>query len=205
MQLENYYRTQIPQQKLANIATQITLGQLMALHLGRLKDTGKLTPAMVSMGKRNNVALALETEVPVVSYWELAAAEVPTSFPVDASIGHAGEAETSMMLAAFPELVGDIGEADQHNRIVVTNKHRGSHQRRHNRHGDEHCQRHEWKARGYRCQRGVENCRVNASLNDQIDAVAHGGHREHRGLPTETWKRTLAAGIRLKEGTTTRK
>jgi glutaryl-CoA dehydrogenase len=52
---------QIPQQKLANIATQITLGQLMALHLGRLKDTGKLTPAMVSMGKRNNVHLALET------------------------------------------------------------------------------------------------------------------------------------------------
>jgi len=52
---------QIPQQKLANVATQITLGQLMALHLGRLKDDGKLTPAMVSMGKRNNVALALET------------------------------------------------------------------------------------------------------------------------------------------------
>ncbi|MBL8861811.1 MAG: acyl-CoA dehydrogenase family protein [Planctomycetes bacterium] len=52
---------QIPQQKLANIATQITLGQLMALHLGRLKDDGKLTPAMVSMGKRNNVHLALET------------------------------------------------------------------------------------------------------------------------------------------------
>ncbi len=52
---------QIPQQKLANIATQITLGQLMALHLGRLKDAGKLTPAMVSMGKRNNVHLALET------------------------------------------------------------------------------------------------------------------------------------------------
>ena len=52
---------QIPQQKLANIATQITLGQLMALQLGRLKDDGKLTPAMVSMGKRNNVHLALET------------------------------------------------------------------------------------------------------------------------------------------------
>jgi len=52
---------QIPQQKLANIATQITLGQLMALQLGRLKDDGKLTPAMVSMGKRNNVALALDT------------------------------------------------------------------------------------------------------------------------------------------------
>ena len=32
----------------------------MALHLGRLKDQGKLTPEMVSMGKRNNVMLSLE-------------------------------------------------------------------------------------------------------------------------------------------------
>ncbi|MDZ4772940.1 MAG: acyl-CoA dehydrogenase family protein [Planctomycetota bacterium] len=52
---------QIPQQKLANIATQISLGQLMALHLGRLKDKGKLTPSMVSMGKRNNCQLALDS------------------------------------------------------------------------------------------------------------------------------------------------
>ena len=52
---------QLPQKKLADMATQISLGQLMALHLGRLKDQGKLTPAMVSMGKRNNVMLALET------------------------------------------------------------------------------------------------------------------------------------------------
>ncbi|MBK7641499.1 MAG: acyl-CoA dehydrogenase family protein [Planctomycetes bacterium] len=52
---------QLPQKKLADMATQITLGQLMALHLGRLKDQDKLTPAMVSMGKRNNVMLALET------------------------------------------------------------------------------------------------------------------------------------------------
>jgi glutaryl-CoA dehydrogenase len=51
---------QLPQKKLADMATQITLGQLMALHLGRLKDKGQLTPAMVSMGKRNNVMLALE-------------------------------------------------------------------------------------------------------------------------------------------------
>jgi creatinine amidohydrolase len=57
--------------------------------------------------RRPLIALALETGVPVVSYWELASAEIPERFPADASIGHAGEAETSMMLAAFPELVGE--------------------------------------------------------------------------------------------------
>ena len=40
--------------------TRITLGQLMALRLGRLKDAGNLTPNQVSMGKRNNVHIALE-------------------------------------------------------------------------------------------------------------------------------------------------
>ncbi len=52
---------QIPQKKLADMATQITMGQLMALRLGRLKDEGKITPAQISMGKRNNVHIALET------------------------------------------------------------------------------------------------------------------------------------------------
>ena len=51
---------QIPQKKLADMATQITLGQLMALRLGRLKDEGRVTPSQVSMGKRNNVAIALD-------------------------------------------------------------------------------------------------------------------------------------------------
>jgi len=51
---------QIPQKKLADMATQITLGQLIALRLGRLKDAGTMTPTQVSMGKRNNVHIALE-------------------------------------------------------------------------------------------------------------------------------------------------
>ncbi len=51
---------QIPQQKLANMATDITCGQLLALRLGRLKDAGKMTPVQVSMAKRNNVMKALE-------------------------------------------------------------------------------------------------------------------------------------------------
>jgi glutaryl-CoA dehydrogenase len=39
---------QLPQKKLADMATQITNGQLLALRLGRLKDEGTLTPRQVS-------------------------------------------------------------------------------------------------------------------------------------------------------------
>jgi glutaryl-CoA dehydrogenase len=51
---------QLVQEKLAWMITEISKGQLLALHLGRLKDTGKLDPAHVSMLKKNNVAIALE-------------------------------------------------------------------------------------------------------------------------------------------------
>jgi glutaryl-CoA dehydrogenase len=52
---------QLVQEKLAWIITEITKAQLLALHAGRLKDAGKLEPAHVSMLKRNNVWMALET------------------------------------------------------------------------------------------------------------------------------------------------
>lgn len=52
---------QLAQKKLADIATQITLGQLIALRVGRLKDAKKMTPSQVSMAKRNNCHIALET------------------------------------------------------------------------------------------------------------------------------------------------
>ena len=51
---------QIPQQKLAFMATEITKAQLLALQLGRLKDAGKLHHSMVSMAKMNNVDMALQ-------------------------------------------------------------------------------------------------------------------------------------------------
>jgi glutaryl-CoA dehydrogenase len=51
---------QLVQEKLAWMITEITKAQLLALHAGRLKDTGKLEPAHVSMLKRNNVEMALE-------------------------------------------------------------------------------------------------------------------------------------------------
>ncbi|MBL6721402.1 MAG: acyl-CoA dehydrogenase family protein [Planctomycetes bacterium] len=52
---------QLAQAKLAEMATQITMGQMLALRLGRLKDEGSFTSQQVSMAKRNNVRLGLET------------------------------------------------------------------------------------------------------------------------------------------------
>ena len=51
---------QLVQEKLAWMITEITKGQLLALQVGRLKDSGKVEAAHISMLKRNNVAIALE-------------------------------------------------------------------------------------------------------------------------------------------------
>jgi glutaryl-CoA dehydrogenase len=51
---------QLVQFKLANMSTEITLGRLLALQLGRLKDEGKDDHNMTSYAKRNNVGKALE-------------------------------------------------------------------------------------------------------------------------------------------------
>lgn len=49
---------QLQQRKLAEMVTELTKGQLLALQLGRLKDLGTYTPAQVSMAKMNNVNVA---------------------------------------------------------------------------------------------------------------------------------------------------
>jgi len=51
---------QLQQARLAEMITQITQGQLLALQLGRLKDQGKSTFSQVSMAKRTNVNMACE-------------------------------------------------------------------------------------------------------------------------------------------------
>ena len=51
---------QLPQKKLADMATEITCAQLMTLRLGRLKDAGEVTPQQISMAKRNSCQKALE-------------------------------------------------------------------------------------------------------------------------------------------------
>jgi glutaryl-CoA dehydrogenase len=51
--------TQIQQNKLAQMALEVNRSTLLALHLGRLKDEGRLLPEHVSMGKLGNVNDAL--------------------------------------------------------------------------------------------------------------------------------------------------
>jgi glutaryl-CoA dehydrogenase len=51
---------QIQQVRLADMLTEIVKGQLVSLHLGRLKDAGTFTPQQVSLAKRNNVHVATE-------------------------------------------------------------------------------------------------------------------------------------------------
>jgi glutaryl-CoA dehydrogenase len=51
---------QLTQQKLVNMLLEIGKGTLVALHLGRMKDQGRLAPEQVSFGKLNNVREALK-------------------------------------------------------------------------------------------------------------------------------------------------
>jgi glutaryl-CoA dehydrogenase len=52
---------QLVQQKLVNMVTELIKAQLLALQLGRLKDSGQLHAVQVSVAKRNNVREALKT------------------------------------------------------------------------------------------------------------------------------------------------
>jgi glutaryl-CoA dehydrogenase len=71
---------QLTQRKLADMAVELTKGTLLALHLGRLKDEGRLLPEQVSLGKLNNVreALAIAREARGV----LGASGVTLDYPV---------------------------------------------------------------------------------------------------------------------------
>lgn len=51
---------QLQQKKLAEMLTEITKAQLLALRLGQLKNEGKASSAQISMAKRNNVEIALK-------------------------------------------------------------------------------------------------------------------------------------------------
>jgi glutaryl-CoA dehydrogenase len=52
--------TQSVQIRLADMARRITAAQLLSLQLARLKDSGELAPAQVSLAKWNNARMALE-------------------------------------------------------------------------------------------------------------------------------------------------
>jgi glutaryl-CoA dehydrogenase len=50
---------QLTQEKLVDMLSGITQGQLLAMQLARLKDAGRLRAAQISLGKRANTAMAL--------------------------------------------------------------------------------------------------------------------------------------------------
>lgn len=52
---------QLIQERLADMASGITHAQLLCFRLAELKDQKKASPTMISMGKRNNVRMAVET------------------------------------------------------------------------------------------------------------------------------------------------
>ena len=52
---------QLIQEKLVWMASEISKAQLLSLHVGRLKDSGTVGHQHISMAKRNNVWMALET------------------------------------------------------------------------------------------------------------------------------------------------
>jgi glutaryl-CoA dehydrogenase len=51
---------QLSQAKIADMAVELGKAQLLALHLGKLKDEGRIRPEQVSVGKLNNVREALK-------------------------------------------------------------------------------------------------------------------------------------------------
>jgi glutaryl-CoA dehydrogenase len=71
---------QLTQRKLTDMAVELSKGTLLALHLGRLKDEGRLIPEQVSLGKLNNVreALAIAREARGI----LGASGVTLEYPV---------------------------------------------------------------------------------------------------------------------------
>ena len=71
---------QITQQKLVEMLVELNKGTLLAVHLGRMKDEGSLTPEHVSFGKLNNVreALAIAREARTI----LGANGITLEYPV---------------------------------------------------------------------------------------------------------------------------
>ena len=80
---------QLTQDKLADMAAGVQQGYLLALHLGRLKDEGKITTEQISMGKRQNVRMA--REVAATARGVLGANGITLEYPV---LRHANNLES---------------------------------------------------------------------------------------------------------------
>jgi len=90
---------QLTQEKLANMATELNKGTLLALHLGRMKDEGRLRPEHVSLGKLNNVREALE--IARTARTILGASGITLEYPV---IRHANNLESVLTYEGTSEI-----------------------------------------------------------------------------------------------------
>ncbi|XUM01642.1 acyl-CoA dehydrogenase family protein [Streptomyces venezuelae ATCC 10712] len=90
---------QLTQQKLADMSVELGKGMLLALHLGRLKDAGTLTPEQVSVGKLNNVreAIAIARECRTI----LGANGITLEYPV---LRHANNLESVLTYEGTSEV-----------------------------------------------------------------------------------------------------
>ena len=71
---------QLTQRKLVDMLVELNKGMLLALHLGRMKDEGRLRPVQISVGKLNNVreAIAIAREARTI----LGGNGITSDFPV---------------------------------------------------------------------------------------------------------------------------
>ncbi|MGI8767804.1 MAG: acyl-CoA dehydrogenase family protein [Propionibacteriaceae bacterium] len=90
---------QLTQAKLADMTLELQKGFLLALHLGRLKDAGRLEPRQVSLGKLNNVreAIAIARECRTI----LGANGITLEYPV---LRHANNLESVLTYEGTSEV-----------------------------------------------------------------------------------------------------
>jgi glutaryl-CoA dehydrogenase len=90
---------QLTQAKLADMVVELQKGQLLAFHLGRRKDAGKLRPEQVSFGKLNNVreAIAIARECRTI----LGANGISAEYPV---MRHANNLESVLTYEGTSEI-----------------------------------------------------------------------------------------------------
>ena len=90
---------QLTQAKLAWMLADLSRAQLLALHLGRLKEAGKITPEQVSLGKMANVRTAID--IARQARTVLGANEITLEYPV---IRHANNLESVLTYEGTEEI-----------------------------------------------------------------------------------------------------
>jgi glutaryl-CoA dehydrogenase len=90
---------QLTQAKLADMSLELGKGMLLALHLGRLKDEGRLRPEQISVGKLNNVreAIAIARECRTL----LGAEGITSGYPI---MRHANNLESVLTYEGTSEV-----------------------------------------------------------------------------------------------------